>query len=274
MKFAGIGFLLVLVFSGCTASGAAPSLPSPLQKDPLFQEASQSAMPSIPVQPSHKRLSAEYSASIIGSGSHLVGDISVVGNTGTIQVRGVKVPTFIQENIPWTAKGYTLYWVYCQRGKMASVYLEAVDGLSLENEPASGSCELTEQDTSFEVSVPDIALKPIKPVKGFEINGDQVYLSPESGLGIVDWPELGEKYLFAPFSKVDCSDCGTTGWHELHSLFWNESMNRVCFGIIYLQNQSPSEISISYSMCFPDLERALDGVKIQSVWTVPVKPTA
>jgi hypothetical protein len=272
-----------LAFSGCTASGANPTNPSsPLKKDPLYRAASMAPLPAIPVLPAQKQLSASYSAAIEGQGSDVVGAVSISGNVGSIQVSGVTLPTFIQENIPWTDMGYTLYqglafdeahffvyWVYCQSGKMTSIYLEGVGDQTLENEVASGQCESAVQDTSFQVSVPDIALKPIQPVTGFEINGDRVYLSPTSGLGIVDLPAAHEKYLFAPFSRVDCSSCGNGGWQELHSMFWNKSMDQVCFGIVYLQNQLPAEISIDYSMCFPDLERSLDGVKVQSTWTKP-----
>jgi hypothetical protein len=292
MSFRGAFSLLVLVaylleLSGCAASSGAnadPKFTSPLQKDSLYQTVAQGALPSISIQSSQKQLSAEYSASIEGTGSNLVGEMSISGNVGSIEVAGARLPTFIQENIPWTGMGYTLYqglafdethffvyWVYCQSGSISSVYIEGVDDQTLESENASGHCDSTVQDTSFEVSVPDIALKPIQPVQGFEIDGNQIYLSSASGLGIVDLPALGEKYLFTPFSRVDCSDCGNGGWQELHSMFWNESLSRVCFGIVYLQNQAPSEVSIDYSMCFPDLERRLDGVKIQSVWT---KPTA
>jgi hypothetical protein len=239
---------------------------------------------SLPVHSTQKFVSAPYSAAIQGSGSNVVGAVSIAGNVGSIQVSGVTYPTFIQENIPWTDKGYTLYqglaldethffvyWVYCQTGKIASIYIEGVGDQTLENEVASGKCEATNEDTSFEVSVPEIQLRPIQPIKGFEIDGDGIYLSSTTGVGVLDLPSMGEKYAFEPFSRVDCSDCGKGGWQELHAMFWNQSLSRVCFGIIYLENQDLSEVSLDYSMCFPDLARPLDGLKIQSTWS---KPTA
>jgi hypothetical protein len=289
MKFLGAYSLLIpaagfFIFAGCTPSGASSTTAyaSPLQKDFLYQVAAKSGLPAIPVQRATKKLSTGYSASIEGKGSDVVGAVSISGNIGSIELSGNTLPAFIQENIPWTDMGYTLYqgmamdeshfyvyWVYCQSGKISSIYVEGVGDQALENETASGKCDSTVADTSFEVSVPDIALKPIEPVKGYEIDGDQIYLSSATGLGIVDISVLGEKYLFAPFSRVDCSDCGQGGWQELHSMFWNESMSRVYFGIIYLKNQMPSEISIDYSMGFPSLERTLDGTKIQSIWSKP-----
>jgi hypothetical protein len=255
MKFRGAVSLLIpaagfLVFAGCTPSGASSTnspYTSPLKTDSIYQAASKSALPSIPIQSARKQLSADYSASIDARGSENVGAVSISGNVGSIQVDGATLPTFVQETIPWTDQGYTLYqglafdewhffvyWVYCQSGKVSSIYLEGIDGQTLKNEAASGKCDATVTDASFEVSIPGIALKPIQPVKGFEIDGEQIYLSAASGLGIVNLPDLGEKYLFEPFSRVDCSDCGKGGWQELHSLFWNESMSRVCFGIVYL----------------------------------------
>lgn len=289
MKFLGAYSLLIpaagfFIFAGCTPSGASSinNYQSPLQRDSLYQSAAQSGLPAIPIQQGRKQLSASYSAAIEGTGSDVVGAVSITGNVGSIQLSGNTLPTFIQENIPWTDMGYTLYqgmamdeshfyvyWIYCQSGKISSIYVEGVGDQVLENETASGKCDSMVADTSFEVSVPDIALKPIEPVKGYEIDGDQVYLSSATGLGIVDISTLGEKYLFAPFSRVDCSGCGQGGWQELHSMFWNESMSRVYFGIIYLKNQMPSEISIDYTMGFPGLERTLDGTKIQSVWSKP-----
>jgi hypothetical protein len=287
MRFRGaeLVVLIILAFSGCTASGANPASPSPLQNDPAYLKAAKNPLPALAVHSTQKQLSAEYSASINGRGSDRVGEVSISGNVGSIQVSGVSIPTFVQENIPWTDMGYTLYqglaldeshfyvyWIYCQAGEVASIFIEGAGGETLENEQASGQCKSTAQDTSFEVSTPDVVLPPIQPVKGFEIDGDNIYLAQSTGLGIVDLG-LREKYLFSAFSRVDCSDCGQGGWQELHALFWNKSMSQVCFGILYLEAKDTTDVVVDYSMCFPDLERKLDKLKIQSTWVMGSNPT-
>ena len=164
-------------------------------------------------------------------------------NVGSIQVGGQTLPTFIQENIPWTGDGLHCFikaWPSMNRTFSFTGLIADPERFlrSISRAWATRRWKMKMPRVSairrwpilrLKCPSPDIALKPIQPVTGFEIDGDRVYLSQTTGIGIVDFPAIKEKFLFAPFSRVDCSDCGNGGWQELHSMFWNESMKRRLF---------------------------------------------
>jgi hypothetical protein len=80
----------------------------------------------------------------------------------------------------------------------------------------------------------------------------------------------GVPWTVSPFALVDCSTgCGTPGWYELHSIYWNAAGTSTCFGIFYLVEGSPSSVALDYSICLPGLDDPTDGGAVfRANWTM------
>ena len=64
----------------------------------------------------------------------------------------------------------------------------------------------------------------------------------------------GRSWQVYPFDLIDCSTtCGSPGWYELHSIYWDTNSTETCFGIFYLESNSPSAVPLDYSICLPNL---------------------
>jgi hypothetical protein len=139
------------------------------------------------------------------------------------------------------------------------------NGSSLIVDVASGTC--TNFGTSVRsapVSFPAIDLPQVPLVPGFTVDGPLIHLDG-SAPGTID---LGNGPLsLLVFTTVDCSSCGTPGWTELHSLFWDPARRSMTFGILYLEQLNPNAVLFDYGLSFPGLQD-FGGTSLQATWTL------
>jgi len=254
----------------------------------LFTSVEALAQNSITIAHTKHSFPTQQSVSIGGDGSKQVGTIDIYQNKGSIEIDSLKLKTFIQHVIPWEGKQLTLfqglafdekhfyaYWVYCSpKSEITHIYYESSDGSGMKWEAAKGVCISSKYSSATQIDLPEIQLKKPTPVSGFNIMGKNILLNSK-GSGSVVLGKTSQKFEFIPFTTVDCSQCGATksredGWYELHSLLWNSSENRACFGIFYLFNNPRTPISLHYSMCFPDLDQSLNSTSFTAQWTSPL----
>src|SRR5439155_4137103 len=79
--------------------------------------------------------------------------------------------------------------------------------------------------------------------------------------------ELGAPMTVLAFNDVDCSTCGTPGWLELHSLLWDPSKQRACFGIFYLREPG-KPVLLEYALTLPDLSDPAGLTKFDATYSV------
>jgi hypothetical protein len=204
---------------------------------------------------------------------------SITNGVGTLTPPGgTSLPAFVYERINWAHFGLTLYqtlavgpadwhvgWFYCKDAGVDYVDYEATDNPHLQSLAVTGTCSETASATDEAVSLPATTLGLDSLVQGFTVSGPSLTLSG-SELGSMTFN--GEWTVF-PFALVDCSvGCGTPGWYELHSIYWNAADVRTCFGIFYLFIGDPNAVEIEYSVCLPDLGDPIGGhAYFQSTWS-------
>jgi hypothetical protein len=221
-------------------------------------------------------------------------DVSITGSTpqgssfafthgvGTItKMGGVSTPAFIYERQPWPQFSYTLYqtlavdptywelgWFYCDNSNSLSYFeYEATDDDGgIHSTAPTGTCSETATSITEHPQLSASVLNLEQVVQGFTVTGTSLALS-SAGAGTMTLN--GASWKVFPFSLVDCSTaCGTPGWYELHSIYWNAGNTQTCFGIFYLVANTPSRVQLEYSICLPDLSDPTGGgVVFDSSWT-------
>ena len=132
---------------------------------------------------------------------------------------------------------------------------------------ASGTCTVGAATVTEKLPLPAIDLPFPAAVKGYSIKGTDISLRTD---GTGDVRTLGREWNLYPFNVVDCSECATPGWFELHSLMWNAAAKRVCFGIFYLDQDEPKSVEFDYPMCLGGGSVAPDETPlIPATWSLP-----
>jgi hypothetical protein len=235
---------------------------------------------SLSVPATNGTLPLAFDATISGIGSVDVGAFQIATDVGTIDVEGTSIPAVAYDQIPFGS--YTLYqtlaidtdrwviaWAYCNGGTLESVYVESTNGLAGASESATGTCTATTAAiTDAAVQFPASDVPPFALVPGFTVQGADInYDGEHAGAMVLD----GSTWDFYPFTTVDCSTgCGTPGWYELHSLLWDPSTERACFGIYYLILNDADQVRLDYVICLPDLsDPAGPGENFVATYTHP-----
>jgi hypothetical protein len=82
--------------------------------------------------------------------------------------------------------------------------------------------------------------------------------------------QLGSATLeVLPFNTVDCHNCATPGWMELHSLLWDPVQAQVCFAIFYLIANDTAHVKLAYSLTLPSLTEPAGNLTLAATWTTP-----
>ncbi len=78
----------------------------------------------------------------------------------------------------------------------------------------------------------------------------------------------GATWSLYPFHTIDCSECASPGWYELHSVFWDPSKGAACIGILYLDVGLSTEVELAYLLCLPDVTSpiAQEQLEFASSW--------
>ncbi len=232
-----------------------------------------------------RSLTLDFDVAIQGEMTGTTMAISVTHNSGTLQIDGMAYPIVVYEQIPWKNFSLTLYqaiavladrwaviWFYCNTVpsspagamKLTGIEYEDTLGAPLARYEATGTCSATMHLVSTQLSVPASTLAMASPVQGFALTGPT--LSYE-GLAPGLMTSGGRSWKVYPFNLVDCSaKCGTPGWYELHSIFWDATGSETCFGIFYLRASDRTKVDLEYPICLPQGGGGLD-TWYPSSWT-------
>lgn len=232
-----------------------------------------------------------------GKGAKDLGAIAITHGAGTIQFKGAPAQAFFFDATPVPTgtddagdfsgsrdfqiiaaqdSRFIMAWITCTGTQLGYIYYESTDGDTSSTTavpggelPASGTCTVAETPTSVAVSLPAVTLPSAPPlVSGFTITGqDLSFDGTNPGKANVN----GESWTMYPFNTVDCRDCATPGWYELHSLFYDPNNQNACLGILYLTEGSPAQTELAYFLCLPALSAPLtnDQEFFDSAWTSP-----
>lgn len=233
----------------------------------------------IAVDPTSVTVSLPFGLSLNGNGTGFIGAVSVTDNAGTIAVDGSSLAIAFYEKQPWPEFGYTLYqgiaigptrwdvvWAYCNTGgSLAYIWHEGMTGAPLDYLNATGTCADTAVTTSTTVAFPAVSFDTPVPVAGYTIDGADISLANgESGLLRFD----GAWRAFVVFERVDCTACGGAGWHELHSVVWDESVGAAVFVILYLDFAYPESVLTAYARSLPDFTDPIGVLELDATWAV------
>ena len=162
-----------------------------------------------------------------------------------------------------------LAWITCAGSDLGFIYYESTDGIASPKElVASGTCSVLEKSTSEAVTLPAVDMPTPNLVFDFSITGAQISYS---GSSVGSATFAGDTWQLYPFHQIDCTNCATPGWYELHSVFWNAAKQNACLGILYLQENAPSNVELAYFVCLPGITNPLDSDQLNfpATWTVP-----
>lgn len=240
--------------------------------------------------------SVDEDVTLSGTGAGDVGAIAVTHGVGTLDFHGVSTQVFVYDStavpsgvtdgganpdggafagdrdfelVGASADRLVVAWVTCSGSDLAWVYYESTDGLdSTEELAATGTCAVGASATSEAVSLPALDLPPPQVVSGFTITGPQISFDGQHP-GSASFG--GESYTMYPFNTVDCRECASPGWWELHSLFFSPTTRSACFAIAYLEEQQPGVVELAYALCLPGLGNPLpsDQLELDASWTAP-----
>jgi hypothetical protein len=206
---------------------------------------------------------------VSGAGTRFVGDISIEGNVGTVNLGGRELRSLAYGAVfdPQNYDVYTLLtvapeiwyiiYLYCHAGQLVSVWHESSALDSVQDEDASGRCdEYYQHPTTALVDFPGTMMPVPSSVHGFQIVGPDVSIPDGQPGWVVFGPTRYEVFIFA---TVDCTNCGDPGWRELHAIFRDGTTNRTGFCVFYLY-ASPNTVLVDYALSLPDLGRPVgDG---------------
>jgi hypothetical protein len=209
-----------------------------------------------------------------GQGSSHVGAIQLANGSGSVELENRLYSLYVYyQSPPWLATGevdyqgiasdgssWDVFFIRCGAGKLDWIFYEDLNGTGMKGEAPSSAdlnlCEVGAQGPLQTVDFPPISMQAPPPTSEWNLSGPR--LEYKAGVGGEYQSADGTRYELYPFTTVDCTQCETPGWYELHSLFYAATTPQLCFGIIYLHPDT-GKINIGYSLCLPDLTSPLNG---------------
>lgn len=225
----------------------------------------------------HGSIEVSYTLQASGQGSDKIGAVAITDGAGTIEIDGKVRQAFTHEQQAWDIYNLTLYqtiavdetswfvlWLYCNdQNQLENIYYEGSDGTPMQYEAASGSCVGTKTASSIAVELPATNLD-VDLVHGF--------VASAPGLSVVDSQPgtltIGGKVnTLLPFEVVDCLDCETNGWYELHSIAADRTTGVATFLIFYFYPNQPTSIYATYAMSLPTLVDPIGSITLTGTWS-------
>ena len=138
-------------------------------------------------------------------------------------------------------------WFYCQGGQLTRLYAEGTDGVVPGTESATGTCTVT-TGQGPDLTLPAIDMAYPRLVDGLHLDGAEISYD---GVHAGQIQVAGREDVLLPFGRVDCADCGTPGWQELHALVWDPTWPQLCVGIFYFFD--PGQVRLPRLLCLPNV---------------------
>jgi hypothetical protein len=230
-----------------------------------------------------------------GKGANDVGAIAITHGVGTIEFQNESVSAFFfnATGVPaGTADGgdadggefaadrdfeiiavqetrVIVAFITCTGSALDFIYYETTDGIASAQElAATGTCSVLEKSTSEAVTLPAVDMPTPNLLFDYSITGANISYD---GTSVGSATFGGDTWQMYPFHLVDCRDCASPGWYELHSFFWNAAKQNACVGILYLELNAPSNVELAYTVCLPSLTNPLggDSLNFPATWTTP-----
>ena len=230
-----------------------------------------------------------------GKGANDVGAIAITHGVGTIEFQSESVSAFFfnATGVPaGTADGgdadggefaadrdfeiiavqqtrVIVAFITCTKSDLDFIYYETTDGIASAQElAATGTCNVLEKRTTEAVALPAVDMPTPNLLFDYSITGKDISYS---GISVGSATFAGDTYQLYPFHLVDCRDCASPGWYELHSFFWNAAKQNACVGILYLEENAPTNVELAYTVCLPGITNPLgaDQLNFPATWTVP-----
>jgi hypothetical protein len=217
-----------------------------------------------------------------------IGSIALSHGAGTIELNGnpVQAAVYVRQQFNTPSGDNTLYqtmavepgriwllWLYCSptTGMLTDAFYEATDGTTMTEQHMTGTCQDAMMMSTVSVQFPAIDMPPPPLITGYTVQGADVTVDA-TGQGTVTFGATTLNVFV--FSTVDCTGTlcaasATDGWTELHSVLWDQSGARVCFGIIYLRTKDPSHVEVAYSLTLPDLTDPAMNSLLPATWSLP-----
>jgi hypothetical protein len=146
---------------------------------------------------------------------------------------------------------------------LLGLYYEGTDGTPMTWVDTVGTC--VTDGTLSEPHVQFSAVSMLYPslATGYTVSGPDIDI-PSGTPGAAT---LGSsQYVVLPFETVDCSECGSPGWYELHAILWDSTMREASFGIFYL-SEGASEVLLAYALTLPTLASVLPTQSVTATWS-------
>ncbi|CAK9249662.1 unnamed protein product [Sphagnum jensenii] len=224
---------------------------------------------------------------ISGTGTQLFGKIEITAGSGILEFNHRPFEVLVYHNSgAWTGTqnvdyqaittdGVDWYALFLQchgDGTLADIWYENFNGTgNWTYEKISASyCKASSLKPS-PITFPALAVNSPPPTENWSLSGPVLNYTP--GVGGSYIAENAERFELFPIRTVDCTKCGTPGWYELHSLFYDAATANACFGIIYM-TPSTGAVGIGYSICLPTLDQSLDARSVQAVFRGPLSPVS
>jgi hypothetical protein len=229
--------------------------------------------------PAHGSIVDPFTVQVTGSGAETIGAASFTNDAGTLALGGAAQTSFLYMTTPFGA-GLTLYqgfavgasrwdvfWLYCTNGtNLTSIWDEGVDGPTLFDENATGTCDPANSTLAVPVDLGASTIAAPMPVAdGYAVHGADIDLAG-NGTGTVTLGGVAMPVVV--FGTVDCRSCGSPGWYELHSVIWDAAQQRAIFVIIYLDDASTDSVLLTYARALPDLTDPIGALSLPATWTL------
>lgn len=272
----GLGALLLATLTACAGAQ------TPVVGDNPVADRTVAEQPvEVAPDPGPTRLWREFNVSSQGRGTRRIGDVQIIGNTGTIAVDDKELRGFVYEVQDWKEYGYVLYdvlavddegyyifYLYCREDALTDIYWES-HWDDLEYEKATGACSRIQKPAESHVDFGPVKA-PEGLVGGYTIDSPRLALS-DDGTGHVDL--LGRRYDVYAFSYVGCAECNAgamKGWDELHVML--DTPTEDCFAILYLfgDGVSGDSVQLGYGFCTTPV-KDLPSTVFPARWSAAVK---
>ncbi|MFI5300491.1 MAG: hypothetical protein ACHREM_20585 [Polyangiales bacterium] len=212
---------------------------------------------------------------ITGHGAADVGAIAITQGSGTVVLDAATASrpatrAFVMahqvfpgedlfQTVAVDADRVTVLWLYCSAGVLNDIFLEDSRGGPMREETPSGTCTFTSGSASVSVDVPAFTFVAPPPPSGWTFAASDKTQLDFEGTSPGTIVVAGKSLALYPFDTVDCSTCGSGGWQEIHSFFWDQTARALTFGILYLFPPAVARpTQLSYSLTLPTLAQPPD----------------